>query len=107
MKKILATLLAMVMMFTMVGALAEDEHVLIYGSSTEISGDFAPSSWWTNNATDNMIRGLTNDCSTVVMNKEGEYIVNPTVSESVDCVMDAAATETYERWEKRLHWRNK
>ena len=95
MKKILATLLAMVMMFTMVGALAEDEHVLIYGSSTEISGDFAPSSWWTNNATDNMIRGLTNDCSTVVMNKEGEYIVNPTVAESVEGVMNEDGTKTY------------
>ena len=32
-----------------------------YGSSTEIGGDFAPSSWWTNNATDKLIRDLTND----------------------------------------------
>ena len=79
----------------MVSAFAEDEHVLIYGASTEISGDFAPGAWWTNNATDSMIRALTNDCSTVVMNKEGEYIVNPTVSESVEGVMNEDGTKTY------------
>ncbi|MBR3741353.1 MAG: hypothetical protein IKN04_13010, partial [Clostridia bacterium] len=95
MKKILALLLTMVMALTMVSAIAEDEHVLIYGSSTEISGDFAPTTWWTNNATDAKIRELTNDCTTVVMNKEGEYIVNPTVAESVEGVMNEDGTKTY------------
>ncbi|MBR5110256.1 MAG: ABC transporter substrate-binding protein [Clostridia bacterium] len=95
MKKTLAMLLAMVMAFTMVSALAEDEHVLIYGATTEISGDFAPGAWWTNNATDAMIRELTNDCATVVMNMEGEYIVNPTVAESVEGVMNDDGTKTY------------
>lgn len=95
MKKILAMLLTMVMVFTMVSAIAEDEHVLIYGTSTEISGDFAPGAWWTNNAADAMIRELTNDCATVVMNMEGEYIVNPTVAESVEGVMNEDGTKTY------------
>ena len=46
MKKILAILLAMVMVLSMTTAMAEGEkHELIYGSTTEISGDFAPSSW--------------------------------------------------------------
>ena len=54
MKKIFAMLLVLAMAFTMVSAVAEnnDEHMLIYGTSTEIGGDFAPGAWWTNNATD-------------------------------------------------------
>ena len=60
MKKILAMLLVLAMAFTMVSAVAEnnDEHMLIYGTATEIGGDFAPDAWWTNNATDKMIREL-------------------------------------------------
>ena len=59
MKKILAILLAMVMVLSMTTAMAEGEkHELIYGSTTEISGDFAPSSWWTNNASDKLVREI-------------------------------------------------
>ena len=71
MKKILAMLLTMVMVFTMVSAIAEDEHVLIYGTTTEINGDFAPGAWWTNNATDKMLRDFTNDYSTVTSDQGG------------------------------------
>ncbi|MBO4537405.1 MAG: ABC transporter substrate-binding protein, partial [Erysipelotrichaceae bacterium] len=51
--------------------------------------------WFTNNATDAMIINLTEDCATVTMNKEGAYIVNPTVSESVEGVMNEDGTKTY------------
>ena len=44
MKKLLACLLALIMVLSMTAGLAdESEHILIYGASTEISGDFAPS----------------------------------------------------------------
>ena len=95
MKKVLAILLALALMLGMTGAVAEDAHQLIYGATTEISGDFAPGAWWTNNATDAMIRNFINDCTTVVMNKEGAYIVNPTVAASVEGVMNDDGTKTY------------
>ena len=97
MKKIFAMLLVLAMAFTMVSAVAEnnDEHMLIYGTSTEIGGDFAPGAWWTNNATDKMIRDLSNDCSTVVSNQGGEYIMNPTVCESITSVMNDDGTKTF------------
>lgn len=97
MKKIFAMLLVLAMAFTMVSAVAEnnDEHMLIYGCSTEIGGDFAPGAWWTNNATDKMIRDLSNDCGTVVSNQGGEYIMNPTVCESITSVMNDDGTKTF------------
>ena len=48
-----------------------DAHQLIYGSTTEISGDFAPDAWWTNNATDKMLRDFTTDYGTVVTDQGG------------------------------------
>lgn len=97
MKKILAMLLAMVMVFTMASVVAEEtsEHVLIYGTSTEINGDFAPGAWWTNNATDKMLRDFCNDYSTVTSDQGGALIVNPTVAESVEGAMNDDGTKTY------------
>ncbi|MBQ2900143.1 MAG: hypothetical protein IJE28_10400, partial [Oscillospiraceae bacterium] len=83
MKKFLALLLAAMMVLSF-AACGNDEPVvenpedpssdvepevesrpnrLIYGSTTEISGDIGPGAWWTNNATDKMIRDLINDYS--------------------------------------------
>ena len=96
MKKIVALLLAAVMLLGVCGAVAEDAHQLIYGATTEIGGDFAAGrTWFTNNATDAMITEMISDYSTVVMNKEGAYIVNPTIAESVDGVMNDDGTKTY------------
>ncbi len=70
------------------------ENKIIYGSSTEISGDWGRA-LWTNNATDKLIRDLMDDCSTVVSNQGGEYVVNPTVAKSVEGVMNDDGTKTY------------
>ena len=56
---------------------------IIIGSSTEISGDWGRA-LWTNNATDAMIRELTDAYSTVVANKEAEYVANETVVKSIE-----------------------
>ena len=66
MKKLLSVLLAIALLASMsVVAFAEntasEKGTIIYGTSTEIGGDFAPGAWWTNNATDKMIRDMTND----------------------------------------------
>ena len=96
MKKFFAILLAAVMLLSVAAVNAEDAHQLIYGSTTEISGDFSASdAWFTNNATDAMIRRMIDDCTTVVMDMEGAYIVNPTVAESVEGEMNEDGTKTY------------
>ena len=70
------------------------ENKIIYGSATEISGDWGRA-LWTNNATDKLIRDLTDDCSTDVTNQGGEFDVNPTVAKSVEGVMNDDGTKTY------------
>ena len=96
MKKFIALLLAAMMLMSFAAVSAEDAHQLIYGTSTEISGDFSASdSWFSNNATDAKIRRLTDDCTTVVMNKEGAYIVNETVASDVHGEMNDDGTKTY------------
>ena len=65
MKKLLSMLLAAAMLVSASAmAFAEgtsEKGTIVYGSSTEIGGDWAPSSWWTNNGPDHMIRELTHE----------------------------------------------
>ncbi|MBQ3104545.1 MAG: ABC transporter substrate-binding protein [Lachnospiraceae bacterium] len=51
---------------------------LIYGSTTEISGDLG-NEWWTNNATDMQIRKLIDDYHVVRFDQDGAMIVNSAV----------------------------
>ena len=59
------------------------ENKVIYGSTTEISGDLG-NAWWTNNATDKMIRDLTNDYDTVIFDQFGQMVMNATTAASID-----------------------
>ena len=114
MKKFLALLLAAVMMLSLAACGNTNEPVenptdepvvdepvesrpnrLIYGSTTEISGDIGPGAWWTNNATDKMIRDLINDYSPVTTNQGGEYIINPTVCGGIESVANEDGTKTF------------
>ena len=103
MKKLLTSILAVLMAMTLVvtggfagsAVAAAEQPVLIYGSSTEIGGDFAPGAWWTNGATDKMIRDMTNDYDTVVSNQGGEYVQNETTCESIEGVMNEDGTKTF------------
>ena len=98
MRKILAVLLAACMVLGMTAAMAEEtsaEKVVIYGATTEISGDFAPGAWWTNNATDNMLRNITTDYGTVVSDQGGALVINNTTCESIEGVMNDDGTKTY------------
>ncbi len=117
MKKFLAMLLAVAMVFALCAcgdstattteesaAPAAEESAapaethpnrLIYGSNTDVSGDIGPGSWWTNNATDKMIRDLINDYATVTTNQGGEYIVNETVCGGIEGVENEDGTKTY------------
>ena len=101
MKKFLALLLAVTMVFTMAAAVAEtaeapaEKGTIVYGSSTEIGGDFWYTSYWTNNATDKMIRDLSDDCATVVTDQGGALVVNPTVTADLTTEENADGTKTF------------
>ncbi len=97
MKKILALVLALCMVLPMV-AFAEttaEKGTIIYGSTTEIGGDFWYTSYWTNGATDMMIRELADDCSTVVTDQGGALVVNPTVTKEITTEVHADGSKTF------------
>ena len=93
MKNVIAMLLAAVLLLSVAAVSAEDAHQLIYGATTEISGDFAPGAWWTNNATDKMLRDFTTDYSTVVTDQGGALVINETVCESIEGEMNEDGTK--------------
>lgn len=100
MKKLLSVLLAIALLVTMsVVAFAEntasEKGTVIYGTSTEIGGDFAPGAWWTNNATDKMIRDMTNDYAVTTTDQGGQYIINPTICANLDSVVNDDGSKTY------------
>ena len=99
MKKFLSLLLALTMVLSMTAAVADEtaaqKGVVVYGSSTEIGGDFWFTSHWTNNATDDMLRSLSDDCATVVTDQGGALVVNPTVTSDLTMEENADGSKTY------------
>ncbi len=99
MKKMLAMLLALCMILSMAPAMAEtaaaEKGTIIYGSTTEIGGDFWYTSYWTNNATDNMIRNMADDMATVVTDQGGALVVNPTVTADLTTEENEDGSKTY------------
>ena len=72
----------------------EAKGQIIYGSSTEIGGDLG-NAWWTNNATDAMIRRIIDDYDVITSDQGGEYIPNATVVNSIDSVVNEDGTKTF------------
>ena len=103
MKNITRILLALVLALTLiVPAFAEEaaapvaeKGTIVYGASTEIGGDFAPGAWFTNNATDKMLRDLSNDYYTVVTDQGGAYVVNNTVCQEIAGEVNEDGTKTF------------
>ena len=98
MKKLLSLVLAIAMVLSMTTAFAEntaEKGTVIYGSSTEIGGDFAPGAWWTNNATDKMIRDMTNDYFVTTTNQGGQYVINETVCGGLSSVVNPDGSKTF------------
>ncbi len=104
MKKLVALILVLAMALGLVGTMAAEEAAaaahpvggeIIYGSSTEISGDWAHGAIWTNNASDNMIRGLMNDYATVAFDQGGAMVMNQSTTQSIDSVTNADGTKTF------------
>ena len=59
------------------------ENKVIYGSSTAISGDLG-NAWWTNNASDKVVRDLINDYDTVIFDQFGQMVMNQTTASSIE-----------------------
>ena len=70
------------------------ENRVVYGSSTEISGDLG-NAWWTNNATDKMIRDLIDDYGTVSFDQFGQMVENATVCTGIEQVANEDGTITF------------
>ena len=75
-------------------ATEKHENKVIYGSDTELSGDLG-NAWWTNNATDKLIRDLTNDYDVIVFDQFGQMKVNETVSDGVQTAENEDGSATY------------
>ena len=70
------------------------ENKIVYGSTTELGGDFAYG-MWTNGATDLMVSKMMNDYLTVTTNQYGEYIENPTVLKSYETTENEDGSKTF------------
>lgn len=67
---------------------------IIYGSNTELSGDWGRE-MWTNNASDKMVRELIDDYRTVTSNQGGEFVVNPTIVKNLETTENEDGTKTF------------
>ena len=70
------------------------ENKIIYGSSTEISGDLG-NAWWTNNASDKLVRDLINDYDTVIFDQFGQMVMNESTAESIEETSNDDGTITW------------
>ena len=97
MKKLLSMLLAVAMLAALGAAAMADgieKGTIVYGSTTELSGDWGRE-MWTNNACDKLVRELMDDYSTVASNQGGEFVVNPTIVKEMDSVVNEDGTKTF------------
>ncbi len=70
------------------------ENKIIYGSTTELGGDFSYG-LWTNGATDRMVCDLMNDYATVTTDQGGQYLLNNTVVKDMATTENADGSKTF------------
>ena len=95
-------LMTLVLIFALVLSLAacggggkKASGSIVYGSTTELSGDFW-TTMWGNNASDAVVKDLIHGYSTVTYsNQEGEYIIDPTVVKEHKVEENADGSKTY------------
>lgn len=93
--KILALVLGLLMVVSLMSACSGGgKGKIIYGTTTELSGDMG-NAWWTNNAADNTLRALIDDYDVIVTNQTGEMVINKTVSSGVESTENDDGTKTF------------
>lgn len=73
------------------------DNSFILGNTTDLSGKFRYSNFGASNpaASDNDVSFLTTGLETVCTTKEGSYVVNPTVTKSLETTKNDDGSETY------------
>lgn len=95
MKKMLAWLLAAVMMLSIsVPAFAEESNALVVGSTTQMSGHFF-TDLWGNNTSDMDVRGLIHGYATIAWVAQGTYEMDPVAVEEITTSDDENGNRTY------------
>lgn len=95
MKKMLAWLLAAVMMLSIsVPAFAEDTNSLVVGSTTQMSGHFF-TDLWGSNASDMDVRGLIHGYATVALVAQGTYEMDTVAVKEITAEDDENGNRTY------------
>lgn len=95
MKKMLAWLLAAVMMLSIsVPAFAEETKSLVVGSTTQMSGHFF-TDLWGNNTSDMDVRGLIHGYATIAWVAQGTYEKDPVAVEEITAEDDENGNRTY------------
>ena len=78
---------------------------IIIGDVTQSNGDVVP--YWTNNASDYNVYGLTFGAETVSLTKEGKFVVNENVVENLDQVENEDGSKTFTfKLKEDLLWSN-
>lgn len=70
------------------------ENQIIFGNTTELSGDLG-NAWWTNNAADMAIRSLIDDYDVIVTDQEGAFVENTTVCGGIESTENEDGTKTF------------
>lgn len=80
----------------------------IYGTTTQMNGDIGVGAWWSNNASDALVRALINDYSTVQQTRDADWAVNASVVDGdIESVVNEDATKTITTKIKQgLVWNN-
>ena len=79
---------------TTTAAVVTHENKVIFGNTTDVTGDFA-GGLVTNGAADSMVYELINDYSTMQTNQGGNYVVNDSVMESWERTDNEDGSATY------------
>ena len=95
MKKMLAWLLAAVMMLSIsVPAFAEETNAVVVGATTQMSGHFF-TDLWGNNTSDMDVRGLIHGYATIAWVAQGAYEMDPVAVEEITFEDDENGNRTY------------
>lgn len=73
---------------------AQNKGTVVYGSVTELSGDWGRE-MWTNNASDKLVRELMDDYNVIVSDRGGEYVENPTVVKELVTTENEDGSKTF------------
>ena len=82
-----------------------DGGQIIIGDQTQSNGDIYP--YWTNNVSDNSVYKLTSGYDTIVVDKNGKFVVDPqVVKEKTDTKNEDGTVTTTYKLQEDLKWSN-